>query len=291
MSRWSVVCGVVLCEVVLWMSSVVTTATMMAAEPVRVPDHVLLAKADQCVQSLYGRELKAANTPAASAALAARIVKVANEEKDPATRYALLQEARRQACDGLDAALGYSITKTIATDFSYAPENNSKPEDWIKKGDGLRDDARKSKQRKSEILTTRLLAAECYLRAYPNASGLNKALVEKKIAELTSDRRDPRIIELSLLIGTWDVQVRDVLAQWTFRPDGIASWSNSKDGSTGKGTWTLEPDRVSIQWDNGHCDSLTRPLSGNATGDTWWAGIGSVKARKASSATVNAMQH
>jgi len=255
-------------------------ASTLAADVAVIPERESLMQAEQSVQAVYGADVKVADGKTANAiearkSLAERMLKTASDEKETAIRYALLQEARQQAIEAGAAVLAYQITQTLATTFGLRPADNLKPEEWIASGDKYRAEAKAAT--KKDALRFKLLAAESYLRAYPNAGGLRKEFIDRRIEGLC-------IIGLpkdrATLIGIWFVQAKDIRVRWFFRSDGTAFWKDVKGENAGKGTWSLDPAQVSIHWDGGHEDCLFRPLSpAGAIGDCW-LGKNTVYARK-----------
>jgi hypothetical protein len=284
MYQQSLVLGSVAMRTLLFAVAVLLTTPLWAADMLAIPAANQLAEAERNVQTVYGEQIKAATSLEARRSLALGMLRTASGEKDPATRYAILQEARRLAVSATDALLGYQITQSLATEFGYPPVNNLKSEEWIAKGDRLRADAKKEPNRR-DALATKLLAVECYLRAYPNATGLNKEIVDKRVLELALDGRNRKMADLLLLIGTWDVQMpKDYRAKWTFYPDGTVSSTSGEK----KGQWMLEPRYVKICWEKKDVwHSFYRPLSiSNVSGDSV-EGIGIVKAQKSLTADSN----
>lgn len=220
-------------------------------------------KAEASVETVYGRDIKSAVTSEAKSTLARRILKVADEEKSSALRYALLQRARDLAVSAGDAHLGYEITEALVK-FTIPGTENRDGWAWIAEGDRLRDQAKAEIDRKAK-LKARLLAAECYLKSEPNASGLTKEFIAKKISELAVDSAGEKNADLLILSGAWDVQVGKYRAVWTFKPDGTVDSTNGAP----KGKWVAAQHVVTIQWETGAWETFQRPLSTVVSGNSW----------------------
>lgn len=258
--------------------AILLVSSAIAGEPVTIPEKEPLAKAEEHVRTVFGEQIQKANSPEAHRILAERLESVATDEKDLCSRYAILQEARRQAVDANDILLGLRITRRLASDFAYRPDVNLNTEEWLEKGDAFRCDSKTLKRRR-EALALKLFAVECYLRAYPNATGLNRELVEKKITEVVTDGGNRKLADLVLLVGTWNVaSTKGYNGQWVFSADGTVTSPEHKGKD--KGMWAIAANEVRILWKNDAWETFHRPLTiTNVTGDSS-LGRGIIRAEK-----------
>lgn len=146
------------------------------ADPIS-PEALQIAEKEIVV--IFGKEIGEAATTDAHASLARHLLEVANgTAEDPAAQFVLLQTAGRQAVIADDIALALDILRVKVVKFppdGTATELIQTGHDlWQKAEDAEKDDA----------LRLRLQAAEKYLAAEPNASGLGKLAIEKRLESL-----------------------------------------------------------------------------------------------------------
>jgi len=250
-------------------------STVVAGDVAIIPDGDQLAQAESRIYSVYARDIKEASSQQASRALASRLLKTGGEEQEPVTRYALFQIARREAVEADDAVLGYQITEAIVKGFGMRPADNLTHDQWISRGNSIRNKAKKETKKTSK-LADKLLAAECYMRAHPNATGLDKAETDKRIEELgivgsSSDRK--------MVLGTWSVAIGEKYhASWTFFPDGTVT----RTGDSVVGVWACEPHQIKISWKNSGdaWESFVRPIDPRGSLVNSWTGNATIRARK-----------
>jgi hypothetical protein len=71
--------------------------------------------------------------------------------------------------------------------------------------------------------------------------------------------------DLSILIGSWNVQAKSNRGVWVFRADGTAVADNRISGF-----WTEERLCIRVVWNNGCWGTFSRPLAAQGvTGDSW----------------------
>jgi hypothetical protein len=194
------------------------STTVLAADIAIIPDGKQVSDADARISAVYSKDIKEATTPQTCRALAVRMLKTAEDEKDPAVRYALLQMARREAVEGLDAKIGYQISEKLGAEFGLQPAMDPGSAHWIETGDDFKAKA-KNETKKTTQLLNKLLAVECYLRAHPKARGVNRDETYRRIEDLGLVGSP---LDKKVLLGTWDIRAKDIQCQWSFRADGTA---------------------------------------------------------------------
>ena len=95
--------------------------SLAGAKKQPVPDDAAKAKANTQIAAVFAGELKAAKTPPAKAAVAKKIKDLAGETKDLATKYVMLEEARRLFVEVKDVGSAMQIVETVSQEFDVAP--------------------------------------------------------------------------------------------------------------------------------------------------------------------------
>ena len=133
------------------------------------------------VDAVFGAQSEAAKSSDEKILLSRKMLKTAEGERDPATKFVLLAKARDLAIAANDKHVAIDATRAIVSAFE-APE--SAPEGkWVEKGEEAWDAAHGR-------TVGRLDAIEWFLRAEPTASGLDKALIEKRLKEFADSLRE-----------------------------------------------------------------------------------------------------
>jgi len=97
-------------------------ATALAgAKKVPVPDDAAKAKANAQIAAVFGDELKGAKTPPAKATVARKINDLARETKDLATKYVMLEEARKLFVELKDVGSAMQTVEAITQEFDVPP--------------------------------------------------------------------------------------------------------------------------------------------------------------------------
>lgn len=219
-----------------------------------VPDSRTSQEAQDSIRMVYEKDLKAAVTQDAKTTLSMRMRTIAAEEKNPVLRYEILNTARTVAVDANNPGLAIDITRDIVSGFA-----SREPWDgptWIAKGDHLRTLARSLPGRKAQ-LATRMAAAEHYLRAEPDATGLARELIDKKLKELWIDSVGRRDADIVNLLGRWEIHDRAQVSICDFRYDGTVTTLKAS------GTWQVFPDHVQVTWSEKSVQRWLRPIHAN----------------------------
>jgi len=144
-----------------------------------VPTGPALAAAEADVREVFGNRLRAADTDRERVELARRLIETAGGSR-PAARYALLERARDLAIEAGDAAVGVAAVEGLVRGF--APQTPRDAASWASEGHHLWNLA--GHKRPADRLRTQLEAAECYLRALPDLTSLNRTAAEGRLREL-----------------------------------------------------------------------------------------------------------
>ena len=243
-------------------SFVAAAALVTPVKEARVPrpSNEAVIQARSMAVELYKDRIAEARKPAEKSALSWEIVRVAVEtQDDPAAQYFLLYAARNLAADAKDWPL--TMESIVAIVERFLPVKSLSIDAWIKRGDDLCAEAKQKTGR--QRLELHLWAAECYLYARRDDSGLQGRIADKRLAELEKTLGWPNKTDndLKVLIGTWNVAATSGYhASWTFFADGTV---RSTKGA--KGTWFFGPGVVHISWGNKTWHKLHRPLNVNGT--------------------------
>ncbi len=238
------------------------------------------------MRELFDADLARAVKPSEKAATARRILDVALDTPDgdrDADRYAAFVLARETAIAGRDRATAFAASRAIAERYEQPCEG-----DPLAKGDELWKAA--SAKLGAERLRIEAEAAEWYGYALAGLKegDFTRKLIEKRltveepktVAARPKNEKAEKDADLKLLIGTWDVNIEgpngshDTL--WTFHADGIV---NSANGIK-RGTWVANKSQVVIVWSQDSWETLNRPITSKAIGDSKNFGLRSVHARQ-----------
>jgi hypothetical protein len=96
-------------------------AALAGAKKEPIPTDEAKAKAQTQIAAVFGDELKGAKTPPAKAAVARKISDLARETKDLATKYVMLEEARRLFVELKDVASALQTVDALSAQFDVAP--------------------------------------------------------------------------------------------------------------------------------------------------------------------------
>jgi hypothetical protein len=239
--------------------------------------------AEKEVRSLFAAELKAAARPEQKAKLAGELLTIAAEtEKRDAALFAVLQLARDLALDGRDRTAAFAVGRAIAARFE-PPTEFLTPDEQFAKAQELWSKAEKAPA--ADRLRLQAKAVELYAYALPLLDGIERVVVEKKLAEAEKEKPSPRNgrkdkdADLKLLIGTWEVTVGGSRGLWAFREDGVFLSGKNADEIVGK--WRAEKSRVVIILNKNPnaWQTFNRPIETTVFGDTWTE-RGIIKGRK-----------
>lgn len=231
------------------------------------PDDAAVAKAKKIIDQLYAERFAKAKKPAEKAALARDLLKAAIEAKgEPAAQLVLLEYARDLVVGAKNWPLALEVMAAHAERFSSQSKGiPNDPVAQIETGDRLNEFA-KAEQPGRQRLEYQLGAAEWYLRAKLNSTGVTKQLAEKRLAELLASLGNNKNDDLKILLGTWDVQVGQSRGLWIFEKGGAFL-----SGKNVVGQWVVDDHKITIilfsnpkAW-----QTFNRPLSSTVTGDTW----------------------
>jgi NPCBM/NEW2 domain len=174
-----------------------------------------LAIATRKVRLVFGDRASKAKSAESKRSLAGEMLKAADTETDSAAKFALLRQARDLAVGASDMKLAIDVTRRIAVAFSpsEAIASPESPDALIAKGNTAWEAAEKETVTAAQI-DGKFAAVEWYLRAQEAATGLGKALIAKRLAEL-EELQTPdgdgiylsnlRPIEIHLHSG-WDIK-------------------------------------------------------------------------------------
>jgi len=144
-----------------------------------VPTGDALAAAEADVQEVFGDQLRAARKPAERVDLARQMIDTAGSSK-PANKYALLVRARELAIDAGDSATAIAAVEGLARGF--APQKPRGAASWASEGHHLWNLA--GHKRPQDRLRAQVEAAECYLRALPELTGISRTAAEGRLRQL-----------------------------------------------------------------------------------------------------------
>lgn len=241
------------------------------------PTGETLEKAEAEIQSIFARDLAAADRPSKKAAIAKQMIDVALEtpDHDP-ERFVLCDKARGLAVEGRDKALAFKAAAAIAE--RYEPDGPTDSKEQFDKAQGLWSDAEKAKG--DERLKLQAEAAEWYAYALPGLTSINKLLAEKRLAVEPAVVAKPvarpvaisKANDLKTLLGTWSVKLaapegKIMECRHEFLADGRAIL-NPDSASPLPGKWMMEPECVRVQWSDKWWATYKRPLDpAGAKGD------------------------
>jgi hypothetical protein len=147
--------------------------------PRPAPDAI--AKAEEKIREVYKRDLAEANKPSEKAALAAAFLTAADGVgQDDASRLVLTTMAKDLAVDAEDSRLALRALSALVGRFE--PDGPTDPKEQIELGNAPWKEAETAPADKR--LGLKVQAAEWYLRAKPAATGFDKTIIEKRLAEL-----------------------------------------------------------------------------------------------------------
>jgi hypothetical protein len=92
-----------------------------AAKKNPIPDAAAKAKAQPQIAAVFGEDLKGAKTPQAKAIVARKISDLARETKDLATKYVMLEEARKLFVEIKDVSNALRTVDAVSQEFDVAP--------------------------------------------------------------------------------------------------------------------------------------------------------------------------
>lgn len=210
---------------------------------VPVPSAEELFKAHTVVEEVYGKEIRAAKTPAQKATLAQEILRAAKEEKDPAVQYAALQQAKQLAVEAMDSRLGLEIVQEIVRCFQ--PEKQLASEELVQKADTLWAEAERTTGR--EKLAKQLQAAEFYLRL-PPLQGLDKLKVEKRIDSLRGTKPSPKSLQVLRLINRHSGLALGVREGQMHPGADVLQWDTPPEVKDSQ--WEIEPSGNQVRFRN-----------------------------------------
>lgn len=182
----------------------VCASMLMLGAQAPVPSKEALDKARGEMQEVFGKEAAEAKTPEAKRQLAATLIDVSEKDSanDPAARYVLLRSARTLAAQAGEAQIGLKTSKDLAEYF--AAESDVPASEFVNRGNELWDEGESQSKTK---LDCRLKAAEWYYRAQSAAVGLQKTLIERRLAEVSADATVPQdAVDFEVTKATYGAQ-------------------------------------------------------------------------------------
>jgi hypothetical protein len=201
------------------------------------PARDAIAKAEEKIREVYKGDVAKANKPSEKAALAGELMTAADGVgKDDASRLVLLTMARDLAVDADDAGLAMKAVSALAGRFQ--PDGPTNAKEQMERGNAPWKEAETAPAAKR--LRLKVQAAEWYLRAKPAATGFDKTMIEKRLAEVQaadSPGRE-RVVMVSVWEHHWKPRNKEKQSRTlqlfsnghTNSPDGRATWE--KNGST-----------------------------------------------------------
>jgi hypothetical protein len=154
---------------------------LLASDPVPLPDAEAIARAEKQVNEIYAAGLAKAKSPLEQLDLAREFVTAARKiDDDPAGQLVLLRMGRDLALAAKDRTVALDAVRTLAERFR--PDGPTDPTEQVKRGAEIWEKAQRASG--AERLRLQMEAAEWFIRAQSDATGLAKQLAEKRLAEI-----------------------------------------------------------------------------------------------------------
>ena len=209
------------------------------------PSADAIAKAEQKVKEVYKDDLAKANEVSEKAALAGDLLTAADGVgKDDATRLVLLTMAKDLAVEAEASRLAVRAVTAIVSRFQ--PDGPTDPKEQIERGNASWKEVEKATADKR--LGLQVQAAEWYLRAKPAATGFDKTMIEKRLAEIGgTDLSTPP----DGVVAVWEHHSKNLKEKEkstvTLFANGQCNWSD------GRGTWEKSGSTLTLifLWEGG----------------------------------------
>jgi len=226
------------------------------------PARDAIAKAKEKAREVYKADLAKANQPSEKAALARELLTAADGVgQDDASRLVLLTMARDLAVDADDASLAVKAVAAMVRRFQ--PDGPADPKEQIERGNAPWKEAETASADKR--LRLKVQAAEWYLRAKPATTGLDKTMIEKRLAELGG--ADTSGGQRAALVAIWEhyVQGRNGRHQ---PPNALQLFSDGNfkaaRAPAGPSTWEKKGSTLILRWGSGSVDTCALSKDGRS---------------------------
>ena len=264
-----------LAELLVALCVAVMATSVAAADLLPRPDAAAVKASKAEVRDIFKADYADADLPSEKAKLAREFLRIAADTSKESDRFALLVLARDLAIDGRDRETATAASVAIAE--RYEPDGPTDGKEQFEKAQGLWSESLKAGSIDKRQLQA--IAAEWYAYARPTATGIDKLLIEKRLAagKATAKETD-KDADLKLLVGTWDVRndKEHWRNAWTFTADGLF-YGNTRL----RGKWKATSDEIMVLWDENPNAwvKFSRKISREMTGDSW-LGLGIIEAKK-----------